>query len=260
MPSPDAPVTLAAVFPATDAVQQETFLDRARRLSSVPILLTALALVALGALAFLVDVPLAYAMLKLRVLNAIHRPLQIAEPFGDAVGILFMGLAIAVLDPRNRRFVPRVLTAGLGAGLIADIPKLLVGRTRPSRLDFDLVANAADTFTGWLPLFSGGSGSQSFPSAHTASAFAFAIAMVTLYPRGYWLFPLTAFLVGFQRVETGAHYLSDACCGAALGLVVGMTVVRSSRVASWFARYEVTPASTTEPALARTSPPLRECA
>jgi membrane-associated phospholipid phosphatase len=85
---------------------------------------------------------------------------------------------------------------------------------------------------------SGGSKNQSFPSAHTATAFALATALALHFPRGRRLFPAIAFLVALQRVETGAHYLSDALCGAALGLTVGTLCVRGTALARWFDRFE----------------------
>jgi len=61
---------------------------------------------------------------------------------------------------------------------------------------------------------------QSFPSAHTATAAALAVVLTSVYFRGVWLFYSVVVLVAMQRVETGAHYVSDVLCGAAIGCVV----------------------------------------
>jgi membrane-associated phospholipid phosphatase len=60
---------------------------------------------------------------------------------------------------------------------------------------------------------------QSFPSAHTATAFGLALCLASLYPQGKgWFFTLAS-LVAMQRMVAGAHYLSDVLAGAAIGIV-----------------------------------------
>src|SRR5262249_46258254 len=138
----------------------------------------------------------------------VRRTLQSAAPFGEATGVLLVAAAIYVLDPERRRRIPRVISAAIGAGLIANLGKLIVARQRPYVVDFDEVANAWGTFTAWFPLVGMGSQQQSFPSAHTATAAALAVLLTSLYGRGYWLFSCVAVMVALQRVETGAHYVS----------------------------------------------------
>ena len=124
------------------------------------------------------------------------------EPFGHAVGVVVAGLSVMLLDARQWKTGFSVLCAGLGAGLLADVAKLLIGRVRPRNFDFDTLDVRA-TFEGWLPLFNGSSASQSFPSAHTATAFAMAVMLSSLYPRGRVLFFLLAFLVAGHRLHSG---------------------------------------------------------
>ena len=67
----------------------------------------------------------------------------------------------------------------------------------------------------------------SFPSGHTSNAFAWATVASHYY--GPWFgVPAYAFagLIGIGRMEKDAHYLSDVLGGAALGCLVGLTVVR----------------------------------
>lgn len=63
--------------------------------------------------------------------------------------------------------------------------------------------------------------SSSFPSGHTASAFAFATAVTTDLPRLSLPLYALATAVGYSRVHTGVHYPSDVVSGAILGLTVG---------------------------------------
>lgn len=61
--------------------------------------------------------------------------------------------------------------------------------------------------------------SPSFPSAHTASAFALATSLSIRYPKWYVIAPSAAWAcsVGFARMNEGVHYPSDVIAGAVIG-------------------------------------------
>ena len=64
--------------------------------------------------------------------------------------------------------------------------------------------------------------SSSFPSSHSASAFAFAVAASRQLPEaGPMLLPLAAG-VAYSRVYLGVHYPSDVIVGAAIGTAFGL--------------------------------------
>jgi membrane-associated phospholipid phosphatase len=62
-------------------------------------------------------------------------------------------------------------------------------------------------------------GSPSFPSGHTADAFAFAVAVSLIYPKWYIILPglIWASLVGYSRMSLGVHFPSDVVGGALIG-------------------------------------------
>jgi undecaprenyl-diphosphatase len=64
-------------------------------------------------------------------------------------------------------------------------------------------------------------GSPSFPSGHTADAFAFAIAAGLVYPKWYIIIPglIWASLVGYSRMCLGVHFPTDVLAGAIIGAV-----------------------------------------
>ncbi|OHB82184.1 MAG: hypothetical protein A2W31_12290 [Planctomycetes bacterium RBG_16_64_10] len=157
--------------------------------------------------------------------------LRVCELFGHGLGLLVIVLAIHQLDPARRWALPRVLASALGAGLMANVVKLLVSRARPS--GFDLAAGAWASFGGWLPLAGADSSAQSFPSGHVATAAGFAVALVWLYPAGRKVFPVLVVLVACQRMETSSHFLSDVLVAAAVGLLTGMVVLRAPWPTRW---------------------------
>ena len=148
------------------------------------------------------------------------------ELFGHGLGVVLVVLILHQLDPGRRWAIPRVLACALAAGVAADLLKMTVMRCRPYDLPFPFAGSVWETFGQWWPLLSGGSESQSFPSAHTATAVGLAAALIWLYPQGRLLFTVLAVLVGCQRVAVGAHYPSDVLVGAAVGCLVAALLLR----------------------------------
>jgi undecaprenyl-diphosphatase len=64
-------------------------------------------------------------------------------------------------------------------------------------------------------------GSPSFPSGHTADAFAFAVAVSLVSRKWYIILPglIWALLVGYSRMSLGVHFPSDVLGGAVIGAV-----------------------------------------
>ena len=121
-------------------------------------------------------------------------------------------------------------------GLMANLIKLTVVRTRPHAFDFQ--NHAASSFGGWFPMASAGSAGQSFPSAHTATAVGLAVGLAWVYPRARGFFAALAVLVACQRVAAKFHFPSDVLVGAALGLLIAASCTHIGVLRRLFNRIE----------------------
>lgn len=128
-----------------------------------------------------------------------------------------------------------ILLASVESGAI----KVIVGRARP----YESYENAAD-----FQLLRGlrDDKYRSFPSGHTATAFAFAATVSSetqrWWPSTRWIIgPIMytgATLTGVSRIYNKAHWASDVMAGAALGTLTGIKVVRyqHSHPGNWLDR------------------------
>lgn len=179
-----------------------------------------------------------------RVPGDVKKLLTLSEAFGHGMGVGLICLAWFALDRSRRWSLARVLACAYGSGLLADVVKLLVARTRPNAL-VDLSGGVRETFVGWLPLLHVSELAQafdrnihSFPSGHSATAAGLAVVLGSFYPHARWLFALLAALVLLQRVESGAHFVSDVCAGAALGCLWAGLCIDHRMLGRWFDRLE----------------------
>jgi len=130
---------------------------------------------------------------------------------------LLVAGALAVFGGRDgRRAAGRGLIAIAIAAATANGPaKLLVRRRRPSsRRRPTLIRTPRST---------------SFPSGHTAAAFAFATSASAELPVLAPVLVPIASAVAYSRVHTGVHYPSDVAAGAAIGIGSGMLAIRLPR-------------------------------
>jgi membrane-associated phospholipid phosphatase len=119
-------------------------------------------------------------------------------------------LALTGGERGRRAAATGLVTVGLTSGFVNLIVKPLGRRRRPDRETHE----PGRTHNVHMPT------SASFPSGHTAAAFAFATAVGDVLPlAGIPLRGLAA-LVGYSRVHTGVHYPGDVIAGALIGAVV----------------------------------------
>lgn len=165
------------------------------------------------------DGTVAAGLLAHRPTGDLSKALHAAEHFGTPFGAGLILLTIGASMPNSRRQLLAAFAIAVGAGLVADILKLFVSRARPAT--FDLALPAWQSFMGSFSLGAGGAARQGFPSAHTAFAVAFAVALGTIFPSSRRWFLVLAALVALERITSLAHFPSDTLVGAAVGWVVG---------------------------------------
>jgi membrane-associated phospholipid phosphatase len=145
---------------------------------------------------------------------------------GAALYLSGKGTGSAPLTNTGREVLRAVaLTGGLTA-----LTKGVVGRSRPMISPGD--ADEYSPGRGFL-----GGARASFPSGHTASAFAAATVLSreigSAHPSARWVIsPLlygAASFVGWSRMYDRQHWPSDVLVGAALGTITGYEVVSHAR-------------------------------
>ena len=185
----------------------------------------------------LLDVPLASWIKFNKVPGELKNLLDAGEHFGTPYGQLMILLTLISVGCLSWPRATRIFLGTVAAGLSANVLKLMVARSRPRVIDFEGFS-VWESFAGAFPLGLGGSGIQSFPSAHTASAFGFAVMMFWAFPRGRVAFFVLAMLTALQRVCASAHFPSDVCFGAAIGWSVASLFVHWNRLAKPLERWE----------------------
>jgi membrane-associated phospholipid phosphatase len=118
------------------------------------------------------------------------------------------GLALLGGDGGRRAAVRGLASLGLASAFANLVAKPLTTRRRPERQELEELARRH------VPM----PRSSSFPSGHTASAFAFATGAGATRPALSAPLRGLAMLVGYSRVHTGVHYPADALAGAFIGV------------------------------------------
>jgi undecaprenyl-diphosphatase len=157
----------------------------------------------------------------------VHAPPEPVARTASVVGRAASGgglwlAAAAVLagaGQRGRRGAAHGLIAFGTASALANGPaKWLVRRRRPRGL---LLAD--------LRRRGGAPRTSSFPSSHTASAVAFAVAACADFPAATPVLVVPAAMVGLSRMRAVRHFPTDVVGGAVFGIVVGGAITLISR-------------------------------
>jgi membrane-associated phospholipid phosphatase len=127
------------------------------------------------------------------------------------------GLLAVVGGSRGRRAAATgLVSVGVSSAAVNIVGKSLGDRRRPDR-EAAQVALARQ-----VPM----PASSSFPSGHSASAFAFATAVGHVLPEVGAPLRALAALVAYSRVHTGVHYPGDVIVGGLLGTALAQGTAR----------------------------------
>jgi membrane-associated phospholipid phosphatase len=129
-------------------------------------------------------------------------------------------LAIVLLFFYKKKKAALILfTAYLSSGLVVQFLKRAIIQPRPS-LYFEQISFHYTHFVNGIDTLRSGS----FPSGHTASAFAMATVLVLCLKnkRISLLCLCTAILVGYSRIYLAQHFLQDVIAGAITGSIFGL--------------------------------------
>lgn len=136
--------------------------------------------------------------------------------FGDGVGSIAAVIILASLNQRKQAVT--VLIAYITSGLVSQIIKHLLNHPRP-KLFFE-ESGIHFHFIQSITIYKEGS----FPSGHSASAFALATVIALFYSdkRIGMAALLLAALEAYSRIYLGQHFLEDVAAGSFTGILFGM--------------------------------------
>lgn len=170
------------------------------------------------------DQPIAIA------LHGIGAPIQSVMSFVTAFGLggpyLIVTAVIALACYVSGRVAAAwravyVFLAVAASGLFADIVKPVAGRTRPALWFSDHLYG----FTG----IGAHANHWSFPSGHSVTVAALAVALSVLYPRLRPAWIAAAALIAFSRLALEQHFLSDVIVGLYIGVAFAWPITAAFR-------------------------------
>ena len=150
-----------------------------------------------------------YAILRTELLDSFF---LIVTKIAGSYGQLWVVVGFALLVPKKTRWTGiAVLISYVGVYLFGQmILKNLISRPRPCQVD--------QAFEMLVPRPS----SSSFPSTHSAWAFAAATAIFMKYKKAGIAAFVAAVLIAFSRMYMFLHYPTDVLCGMIFGTLLGI--------------------------------------
>lgn len=169
-----------------------------------------IALLAAAAIFFIAERMGAPLVLALNFKGDVKRETRWLAQYGQAVCTGVVALLVWRLDGigKHKDAAWVIIVAVAVASLAAFLLKRLLGRVRPGREN-------AGKFLG--PTLRHANWRESFPSSHSASAFALSAVLAALYPQGAIIFWALAACCAALRYIMDAHWPSDVLAGIAVG-------------------------------------------
>jgi undecaprenyl-diphosphatase len=170
---------------------------------------------------------------------AFHRPRSWANTarrlsgLGEGAYWMVLVFAIGVTAVARKRpavavWAGKTFLAIAGAGIVANVLKVVAGRARPRALDSGV----------WgFHFLEFGYRFNSFPSGHAAIAAAVAASICLALPAAWPLAAALWLALAGGRVLTGSHFVSDVLAGGAVGIAVLLLVERWSRLEGLLGRF-----------------------
>jgi undecaprenyl-diphosphatase len=135
-------------------------------------------------------------------------------------GFLWVALALLLAWRTRRPLVPIGVLAAVvvwGSDAVTTALKAVTDRPRPFLSIHHLTVLVARP------------GSSSFPSGHATTAFAGAVLLGWLWPRGRIGFAVLAISIAFSRIYVGVHYPADVLAAAAVGTSFAVVAIAAVR-------------------------------
>jgi len=131
---------------------------------------------------------------------------------GPVLVITIVLISLFLLNKKKREWIMPLGLSLIFSYITTYVLKFIIARPRPlGTIKLMPLINLAD---------------YSFPSSHTAVAFAALPILNKTYPRLKWLWILSVSFVAFSRIYIGVHYLSDVVAGALIGYFVSAFVMK----------------------------------
>ena len=150
-----------------------------------------------------------YAIPRTQILDSLF---LIITKIAGSYGQLWVVVGLALLIPKKTRWTGiAVLISYVGVYIFGQmILKNLISRPRPCHVDqaFEMLVARPS--------------SSSFPSTHSAWAFAAATAIFMKYKKAGIAAFVAAALIAFSRMYMFLHYPTDVLCGIVFGIILGI--------------------------------------
>lgn len=156
--------------------------------------------------------------LELSFKGDIKRESAFLAQYGQSVATPIAGWIAAIAYGNDWRVFAFVCGPVLAVSAFCSLLKRCFGRMRPNR-------EMAGRFTGFS--WRRKNSRESFPSSHSACAFACTVTLVHLWPAGAPVFWTLATITALLRFVLSAHFPADILAGIALGIGLTEAIVHA---------------------------------
>ena len=140
-------------------------------------------------------------------------PAMVGFSYSATAGLVWVAIGLLLIYRGNRMGGLAVIISVVAALIVCDLlMKPIIDRPRPfDELDLDVLIHLPDT--------------SSFPSAHTATAFAGAVSLLRIGKRLLLIGIAYASAVGLSRIYVCVHWPTDVVAGAVIGAAIAVVVM-----------------------------------